>query len=110
MRSKNKLILASILALSLIGCGPSGEVVSSEVRVYEITEVRQPKHFYVSLRDVQTGRVFNDVYISKHCSHWRNAIVGTQWKFREVRYKYGESDYRTDVVEYGDFCDTLSSW
>lgn len=46
------------------------------VRINEKTEVRQyilvswnpPKHFYVTLKDVVTGQVYESVYVSKHCN------------------------------------------
>lgn len=39
-----------------------------EIRQYLLVDYRPPKHVYVTLKDTKTNQVYNDMYVSKHCS------------------------------------------
>lgn len=84
-----------VCLLTLVGCErrPPDAVVASTKKTYEIVGINQPKHFYVDLRDVETGYVYKHVYVSKHCNAWRKLKMGSQWYFYEVIYQGQNSQY-----------------
>lgn len=80
----------------------------SETRAFQLVEVNPPKHFYVDIKDVETGATNTDVYVSKHCNSWREtAVVGNT--YRIVVEKYRDDRNGVQSVKYKDlyevFCD-----
>lgn len=86
----NKLL--AILFLLSFGCAQRspGKPDKVEYRMYELTDKDEPKHFYVYLKDVETGQVYSHVYVSKHCnSHRETAVIGKIYKLKRVTYTQG---------------------
>lgn len=63
-------------------------VLEKHKQQYEVVGVRPPKHFMLSLKNTDTGQIFSDVYVSKHCSNWASFKKGQILTFEEVTYKY----------------------
>ena len=78
--------------VTLTGC-TRGELVETTSQTFEVTHVDPPKRFRVTLRNVDTGQVFEDVYVSKRCSRWKEVPVGTE--FSLVVGTYRTSDAHT---------------
>lgn len=68
---KNILLLATISALTECYKPTPIEITSKEYKTYSVTKIYRPKHFYVDLKDIKSGKVHKKVYISKHCNEWR---------------------------------------
>lgn len=63
-------------------------VLEKHAQQYQVVGVRPPKHFMISLKNTDTGQIFSDVYVSKHCSNWNTFKKGQILTFEEVTYKY----------------------
>lgn len=109
MRYGLYMILAVCL-ISQFGCEArrsEAPVLSSEIKEFEVVGINQPKHFYVSFREVGTGFVFKNQYVSKHCNDWRKLKLGSRWKLTVVTYQGKNSPYsELKGVRY-EFCDAI---
>lgn len=86
---------ALMLAMSLVaGCGLPGKEVKREDREFAVTDVDEPKRFFLSFRDVVNGAHYNRVYVSKRCSGWQGAPQGSVWTLPEITYE------RSDGTRY----------
>lgn len=94
----------------LTGCEPhQPDVVESRIRkVYEIVEVRRPKHFRVDIKDVETGRIYKNKSISKHCNHWPKLKVGSRWYFTEVIYQGKDMRY-VEIEGVRSLCEAIKN-
>lgn len=73
----------------------------SESRNFQLAGVRPPKHFYVDLKDVETGVTDVQVYVSKHCNSWKQtAVVGKM--YRIVVETYRDDRDNTLKVKYNN--------
>ncbi|MFY0656305.1 MAG: hypothetical protein JXR12_06115 [Neptunomonas phycophila] len=91
--------LAIILAMIILGgCQPAPpkNIIKQEVRQYRILLIDQPKHFWVNLKDVQTGQVFEREGRRKHCNNWRSWSVGDVISVN-TQYYQNEGDTATYV-------------
>lgn len=76
MNKLHKVLLTILVAISLAGCEKT-VIESSKVVNYKIIDIKSPKHFRVTLQD-NTGRVFQNVAVSKHCNRWREVQLNTK--------------------------------
>ncbi len=93
----------------LAGCErvSSDPVVSRTEKWFVVTDINQPKHFYVSFREEGTAYRFNDQYVSKHCSDWRKLKIGSRWLLTEVVRQGKNSRYsELEGVRY-EFCEKI---
>jgi hypothetical protein len=95
-----------LVCFSLLGCEFPKEIKRIE-KTYEVIEIKKPKRFKVSLKDIETGVVYKMVSVSKRCSNWQKLKIGSQWKFDEVTYKQGDSTY-TEISKVNELCWRLS--
>jgi hypothetical protein len=84
-----KNILYTLLVVILLSGCDSSEYVKTEHRKYRVTHIDPPKRFWVTLEDVETGRVYKE-RISKRCSSWETVKVGTVVTLDVDYYKYGD--------------------
>jgi len=105
---RNCLLLCVIL-VGLVGC--EKEVKTGQTtRSFEITALKKPvsgKHgrpFRVWLRDVETGRVYERVRVSRRCSGWRKVQVGSRVKLVEATYKSEKGRVRTAIENAQVIC------
>lgn len=64
---------------------PTRTELSTEIRRFELVDWNPPKHFYVTLKDVKTGVLHENVYVSKHCAAASQLKHGDQLNL-QVRY------------------------
>lgn len=85
-------------------------VLEKNIKEYEVIGIDPPKHFYLDLKDKQTGQLFNHVYVSKHCFEWQNLKLGSVYSFEEVTYKYEKEPdkYKYIKIDGQKFCNDLS--
>ncbi len=101
----NRIILVFAF-LILSGCDrPVYEETARYRNTYEVIGIDPPKHFYLDLKNVKTGIVHRQVYVSKHCNNWRKLKIGSKWDMFEIDYKRGDR-YGTKIVTDG-LCDAL---
>lgn len=95
--------------LALAGCEhrSTDPVVSKTEKWFIVTEVKRPKHFYVSFREEGTGFHYRRQYVSKHCSAWDELKIGSRWKLVEVVRQGKNGKYSTLEGVRGDFCDRI---
>lgn len=65
---------------------PVKKVTSVEIKRYKLLAWNPPKHFYVTLQEVGTGRIIHDVYVSKHCNAARSLVKGEDYNIKVVFY------------------------
>lgn len=102
-----KNIVAVLIFLSLLGCEFPKEIKRVE-KTYEVTEIKRPKRFKVSLKDIETGVVYEMVSVSKRCGSWQKLKVGSQWKFDEITYQRGTEVY-TKLGKVNELCKRLNN-
>lgn len=92
-------MLLVILMLFVVGCDQrsKGDVVSVTTDWYEVISYDPPKRFYVTLRNVETGAVHHNVYVSKRCSGLPANLVGSRWEMKTWTY-LGENGKYSEVV------------
>jgi len=99
-----RTLLAVSAVLTLAACMP--EPVQTVEKTYEITALKPPKRFEVTVRDVETGQVHKSLSVSKRCGSWEKLRVGSIWTFKETVYR--RSDGSTFVgVGVSSLCDRL---
>lgn len=105
------LVLASLSFLAIAGCEPrkTDPIVAQNEKWFVVTEISQPKHFYVSFREEGTNYHFRREYVSKHCNAWKKLKIGSRWKLTEVVRK-GENGLYSELqgVRY-EFCDKIEA-
>jgi hypothetical protein len=85
-----KYLIVSIMVFFIASCaGHKCEYDSEEWREYKLVSLDKPKHFYVDLKDVQTGKLYYHVYVSKHCNSWKNLKIGGTYKLKRVHWTDG---------------------
>ena len=67
-------------------------IVREEIRSYEVVAIRPPKHFNVTLLDVQTHQLFQGESGSKHCNRWRDIKLNTTLDIKTTYFKYEGDD------------------
>lgn len=78
-------------------------VIGSELRQYILVDYNPPKHFYVTLKDAQTGQVYEHTYVSKHCNAHRDNKKGDTYNIQVERWHWSNSD-----AEYISFQNLVS--
>jgi len=73
---------AAVLAIAglLTACGPSPWIkLPEQKRVLRVVEVDPPKHLHVSMMDVENGTVYEDIYLAKRCSNYKQVPLGSEF-------------------------------
>lgn len=70
----------------------SYEVISNTQKNYEIVGIKRPKHFQLDLKDVETGYIYKNVSVSKHCNNWRKIPLNSVYVFNEIKYKFSKEN------------------
>lgn len=82
-------------------------VFSQERRTYEVVGIKRPKHFRLDLRDVVTGRVYENVSVSTHCNAWEKLKMNSRWDMTTTVYVYEISRRFTIDINAKGVCDAL---
>lgn len=80
------------------------EAVKTEIRRYSLDAVNPPKHFYVTLRDVQTGQMYESTYVSKHCNNYASNKLGAEYNLQVTTLKQGDRTWLRFDNLYAAFC------
>jgi hypothetical protein len=51
----------------------------SQIERFTLIKMNPPKHFYVTLKSTEDGRVYEHAYVSKHCNSFRDNTIGEQY-------------------------------
>jgi hypothetical protein len=97
----------SWLTFGLISPGQQSlpiQVVNTELRRYKLLDMNPPKHFYVTLEDVQTKQVYERTYVSKHCNSYANNKLGDEYNISVTTYKQGDRVWLQFNNLPGEFC------
>lgn len=83
--------------------------VERSVDEYEIVGIRPPKHFYLDLKNVKTGEVHKQVYVSKHYNEHRKLSVGMKITITRTLWEYSDGSQRWSFnnTEIKEACDKL---
>lgn len=85
-------------------------IVEETQQVFKVIKVKQPKHFRMDLLDEKSGKVYENVYISKHCMNWKNLEINSEYTFKKITYRYEKTQEEKTQVDIGnglDFCQNL---
>ena len=80
------------------------ETVKIEIRQFKLLHVYPPKQMYVDFQDVETGQIFNRIYVTSYCSGWSNNTVGDQYSIPVAYEKQGEKQWIEFNNLYRTFC------
>ena len=96
------MVIACVIGVLVAICSIEKPVVFSEQWIeYELIGYDPPKHFYVDLREVESGLIKRHVYVGKHCSRYKELYVGKRFTLKETKYHYEESDrWSSDIDAY----------
>lgn len=98
------------MVLGLTACGPSQPESTFVNRVtgeFVVTHAKPPKRFYVSLRDVDTGAVYNRLYVSKRCHKWRKLRVGAVIRLPKETRELPDGRQYVKILDVHKICDRL---
>lgn len=68
-----------------------------------VVSINPPKHVYVDLKMLSSGKLYTDVYVSKHCNDMC-VSVGDTILTTYVKYKYGDDVYTDFENIYDTIC------
>ncbi len=99
----------ALVFIAIAGCEhrPRDPVISKTEKWFIVTEIEEPKHFYVSFQEEGTGFHYRRQYVSKHCSAWDKLKIGSRWQLVEVVRQGKNGKYSTLEGVGGEFCDRL---
>lgn len=102
---KKQMIIFMVLLTSC--CAPQQKNVTYVVKQYKLVSFDPPKHFYVTLQDVETGVIYHDIHVSKHCNNSDNLKIGTVYSLKRLHWiQDGRDIYDFDDNElYQKFCE-----
>lgn len=114
MEKKNVFALVGIVAVVMLGflifhlVNGSCIVLEKHEQKYEVIDIHPPKHFSLTLKNVDTGEIFEGVAISKRCQYWENLKMNSVVTFEEETFKYEKRDHEQRQVNVNyNFCETL---
>lgn len=85
---------------------PVQENVRTELRRYFLVDWNPPKHFYVTLKDVKTGQLYEGKYVSKHCNNHHQLKRGEEYNIQVTTYNWSNRpDER--VMEFNNLYDSF---
>lgn len=85
-----KHFLVTLIIFLLVSCaGHQCEYEKTEWRDYKLLGLDEPKHFYIDVQDILTGKIYKHVYVSKHCNEWRKLRIGETYKLKRVYWTDG---------------------
>lgn len=99
------IFVTVIIATS--SCDDCYYLKSSEYRKFELVQINPPKRMYVTLKDVETGEIHKNIYVSKRCSNWENNKIGDIYLLNYKTYvskKNNNTIHRFDDDLYSVFC------
>lgn len=96
-----RVLIFILLTVIFTSCKKK-EYLSTKYEKCVVLSINPPKHVYLDLKTVSSGRVFTDVYVSKHCNDMCIS-VGDTILATYVKYKFGDYIYE----EFEDIHDRI---
>lgn len=100
---KNFILFSIIVLLSSCMAKPK-DIDKEEIKDYKLIGYDPPKHFHVDLQDVQTGKIYRHVYVSKHCNNHREFVIGNIYKLKRIYYTREGTEISQFDDLYESFC------
>lgn len=99
-----KILPILLLSVALTGCLERSKATLVETKTInaEVIRLDRPKHFYLKVRDVVTGKTYS--HSSKHCGGWRKYSVGKVQPFVLDIYDVERSKVMTRVERLRGIC------
>jgi len=85
---------------------PTRTNIATAIRRFELVSWNPPKHFYVTLEDVESHDVYTSIYVSKHCNN-RQLKVGDEYNIPITTYTMSDQPGKVFVEFhnlYSVFC------
>ena len=81
--------------------------VDSGWDTFRVTAIDPPKHFYVTLYNVDTKSDVGKHHVNKHCNAWQKLKIGSEWRFAYTVYEASISKERHYEVNLSKFCEEI---
>ncbi len=79
-------------------------VTGTEIRRYRLVSYNPPKHFYVTIKDLQTNQTYESLYVSKHCNNHATNKLGDDYNIQITHKKQGQKEWIVFNDLYAVFC------
>ena len=89
-----KYILILAVTLLAMSCTSNYENYDKKVVHMRIISIDPPKHVYADLVNEETGEIWYNIHVSKHCYNWRSIPPNAQIDMYEYSYSHGDRKYR----------------
>lgn len=93
------VVITAAIVFFLTGCEekPHRQAESVTADWYEVVDYSTYLRFRVDLRNVETGELFTDVYVSKECEGLPENFIGSRWEMKTWTYR-GDKGLYSEVV------------
>jgi translation initiation factor IF-1 len=85
------------VGLTLANAWYSSERISFKQKEYVIVAKKPPMFFSVTLKDIETGKIYKEQTVSKFCTNHENILVGDVVKLNESIYRFKNGRIVTKV-------------
>lgn len=80
--------------------------VRTEIHRIVLTEIRPPKHVYVSFMDKSINYYYQSIFVAKHCNEWRNNQIGDEYNMKFNVYKRHDGTFYQEPINLDTvFCE-----
>ena len=82
-------------------------VTENTIEPYIFVSQTTPKHYYVTIKHVKTGMVYERQYVSKHCNSYSDNKPGTVYNLKVQTWHYEDApgvEYIVFTDLYNEFC------
>ena len=69
----SSIVMTLMTSFMLTGCHVPKDI-GYEMKTVKLVNYKRPKHFKVSIQDVETGSVMSIIYVSKRCSRYHHRV------------------------------------
>lgn len=79
-------------------------VTGTEIRRYRLVSYTAPKHFYVTIKDIEANMTYESLYVSKHCNNYATNKLGDDYNIQITHKKQGQKEWIVFNDLYAVFC------
>lgn len=91
------IIIAMICATGYVVHHNKSVLIEEKLVEVEMLDIDPPKHVYIDLRDLSTGKVWKHEYVSKHFNDWRKLEKGKPFLATRVTRRMVNQDNKIEV-------------
>lgn len=95
--------LGATVLITLVNAWVMSEQISFKKKEYVIVAKKPPMWFSVTVRDVETGMIHENLTVSKFCTNHENIMVGSKHQLEEKIYRSSSGKEVISVNAYGIF-------